>query len=226
MQNATRNTNFKALRTGLAVIALSTFSAMTVLAQGPGDGPGFGPHRPPLERSFGPGGPGGGPGEHGRWWNEPRVIEKLKLTEAQRKSMDEIYQKNRLNLVDLHANLEKAELVMEPLMHDDQPDETKILSQIDKIAQARAELEKANARMLLGLRKNLTPEQWKQIQTERAARREGGSGRDGHDGPGPEQGRKWRGKDAPAAPQGGAPGQSTPPPPPGPSGGSGSDSEE
>jgi Spy/CpxP family protein refolding chaperone len=187
-----------------------------------------------MERAMGPGGPGG-PGEHGRWWNEPRAIEKLKLTETQRKSMDDIYQKNRLNLVDLHANLEKAELVMEPLMQDEQPDETKILSQIDKIAQARAELEKANARMLLGLRKQLTPDQWKQIQAERSAHREGregGPGRDGRDGAGPdrEQGRKWHGKGTQNAPQGGGPGsgpgQSTPPPPPGPSGDSGPDAEE
>jgi len=60
---------------------------------------------------------------------------------------------------------------MEPLMKADQPDEGQILSQIDRVAQARAELEKANARMLLGIRKQLTPEQWKQMEAEREARR-------------------------------------------------------
>ena len=57
-------------------------------------------------------------------------------------------------------------------MQEDQPDEGKILSQIDRVAQARAELEKANARMLFDLRKQLTPDQWKQVQADRAARRE------------------------------------------------------
>ena len=55
---------------------------------------------------------------------------------------------------------------MEPLLAADQPDEGKILAQIDRVAQARAELEKANARMLLGLRRVLTPEQWKTLQAD------------------------------------------------------------
>jgi len=142
-------------------------------------------------------GPNGG--EHGRWWNEPRAIEKFKLTDTQRKSMDDVFQQHRVALVDLHATLEKAELAMEPLMHQDQPDEAKALAQIDVIAQARAELEKANARMLFDLRRQLTPEQWKQIQADRASHHNGG----------PQgQGGRWHGQG------GGAPNG---PPPAGPS---------
>ena len=54
---------------------------------------------------------------------------------------------------------------MEPLVAAESPDEAKIVAQIDKVAQARAELEKANARMLLGIRRLLTPEQWNQLKT-------------------------------------------------------------
>jgi Spy/CpxP family protein refolding chaperone len=60
-------------------------------------------------------------------------------------------------------------------MAADTPDEPKILAQIDKIAQARAELEKANARFLLGIRRVLTQDQWKKLQAERP-RPEGGPG--------------------------------------------------
>jgi len=114
--------------------------AGTALAQGPGGemrlGPGFGEHRPPMERAFGaPDGPG-------RWWNNTKIIERLKLTEEQRKLFDTILLAHREKLIDLHANLEKAELEMEPLMRDDSPNEAKILAQIDKVAQARAELER------------------------------------------------------------------------------------
>lgn len=72
-----------------------------------------------------------------------------------------------MKLVDLEASLKKAELEMEPLMKADTPDQAAILAQIDKVAQARAELEKANARFLLALRGKLTPDQWKQLQTMR-----------------------------------------------------------
>jgi len=54
---------------------------------------------------------------------------------------------------------------MEPLVSADQPDEAKIIAQIDKVAQARAELEKADARMLLGIRRLLTPEQYNKLKS-------------------------------------------------------------
>jgi Spy/CpxP family protein refolding chaperone len=131
---------------------------------GPGQGPGFGEHRPPFERALGPG------GIHGRWWNNPETIERLKLTEEQRKTFDGILLAHREKLIDLRAAVEKAELELEPLMRDDQPNEAKILAQIDKVAQTRAELEKANARFLLAIRAKLTPEQWKLVQTVRGER--------------------------------------------------------
>ncbi|MFZ0746921.1 MAG: Spy/CpxP family protein refolding chaperone [Terracidiphilus sp.] len=152
-----------ALRLGLAIAAV--LMAASAWAQMPGGGgPGMGPgagmdaHRPPFERAF------GGHGVEGRWWNNPRIVERLKLTDEQRKEFDNILLQHRETLVDLRANVEKAELEMEPLVRDDQPNEAKILAQIDKVAQARAELEKANARYLLALRSKLTPEQWKQVQ--------------------------------------------------------------
>ncbi len=111
-----------------------------------------------------------GSGEHGRWWNDPKVAERLKLTDAQRKAMDDTLQQHRETLVDLRGSLEKSELELEPMMKEDQPNESQILAQIDKVAQARAELEKANARFLLAIRSKLTPEQWKQMQADRAER--------------------------------------------------------
>ena len=53
---------------------------------------------------------------------------------------------------------------MEPMMVADPPDAAKIRAQIDRVAQARAELEKANANMLLGMRLVLTLEQWQNSQ--------------------------------------------------------------
>jgi hypothetical protein len=96
---------------------------------------------------------------------------------------------------------------MEPLIEADQPDEGKILAQIDAIAQARAELEKANARMLLGIRQVLTPDQWKKLKTMREERtRDWRDSRDGRDGRGMHGGR---------GPGGPGPAGGPPPPPDG-----------
>jgi Spy/CpxP family protein refolding chaperone len=144
-----------------------------------------------------------GMGEHGHWWNNPTVAAKLKLTDTQRKAMDDTLQQHRESLIDMRGTLQKAELELEPMMKEDQPNEGNILAQIDKIAQARAELEKANARFLLAIRSKLTPEQWKQVQEDRANRPRGGPGMMGRPG--------WHGRGQMPS----ADGQAAPPPPPG-----------
>jgi len=116
------------------------------------------PGPPPMERSFRAGGPG-------RWWDKPEVAQQVGITDDQKKKMDDIFQQHKLHLIDLKAALEKQEAIMQPLIEADQPDEGKILAQIDAIAQARAELEKAHARMLLGIRTVLTPDQWKKLRS-------------------------------------------------------------
>ncbi len=138
-------------------------------AQGPGAGMGRGPvviaqHQPPFGRAF------RFRGTHGRWWDNPRVAAELKLTDTQRKAMDQILFQHREQLINLQANLEKANLDMEPLMNADEPNRTAIEAQIDKVVQARADLERADARFLLALRMELTPEQWKQVRDLRARR--------------------------------------------------------
>jgi Spy/CpxP family protein refolding chaperone len=105
-------------------------------------------------------------GPPGIWWHNPDLIQKLTLTPDQQKRMDDILQQSRLQLVDLRANVEKQELLMEPMLAANPPDTNKVLAQIDHTAQARAELEKANAKMLLGIRSVLTPDQWTKLQTE------------------------------------------------------------
>jgi protein CpxP len=143
-------------------------------------------------------------GDHGRWWNNPKTVDRLKLTDTQRKAMDDTLQQHRETLIDLHAGLQKAELDLEPMMKEDQPNESQILAQIDKVAQARAELEKANARFLLQIRSKLTPEQWKQMAADRAARPHWGSG--GPGGPGAN----WQHRRQAPPPDGQAPPPPTP----------------
>ncbi|AXC15352.1 hypothetical protein ACPOL_6108 [Acidisarcina polymorpha] len=120
----------------------------------------------------------------GRWWDNPEVAKDLNLGNDQKQKMDDIFQQSRLKLIDLHASLQKEEAILDPLISADAPDEGKILAQIDKVAQARAELEKANARMLLSVRQVLTPDQWTKLKAARAERMAaGGPGHGGPEGP-------------------------------------------
>jgi len=176
------------LKTARLVLAVAgvLMAGGVASAQGPG-GQGMGPggfeqHRAPMEGAF------GGAGAHGQFWNNPNVVKQLTLTDDQRKAMDGILQDHKMKLIDLKANLEKAEVAMGPMMKADTPDQRAIEAQIDKVVAARADLEKANARFLLDIRMQLKPDQWKQLQTLRMNRMQHqgmrGDGRDGHDGRG------------------------------------------
>jgi Spy/CpxP family protein refolding chaperone len=138
-----------------AIVAAGTLSAQ--------EGPPPRPNRPPMERAF--------HGPPGRWWTDPALVQKLGLAADQQKRIDTLFQQSRLKLIDLSAALQKEEAIMEPLVEADRPDESQVLAQIDRVAQARAELEKANARMLLGFRGVLTQDQWKKLQAEDPPRR-------------------------------------------------------
>ncbi|WP_213806209.1 Spy/CpxP family protein refolding chaperone [Granulicella sp. dw_53] len=150
-----------------------------------------GPEKRDMRMEGGGGGgmrPGSRLGPPGMWWKNPDVIQRLTLTPEQQTRMDDIFQKSRLQLIDLKANLEKQEVILEPMLDANPPDTNKVLSQIDHVAQARAELEKANARMLLGIRSVLTADQWTKLQTsERGHHRMfRGPGGPGMQGGGPE----------------------------------------
>ena len=132
---------------------------------GPADSGPMTPRRPPMERAF-------RMGPHGRWWNNPEIAQKVGLSADQQKKMDDIFQQHRLKLVDLHANLEKQQILIRPLIEADNPNESQVLAQIDKIAQARAELEKADAHMLFDIRKVLTADQWQKLKVLHQQHRE------------------------------------------------------
>jgi Spy/CpxP family protein refolding chaperone len=163
----------------------------------------------PFQGGNGPGGPGGPPrprsingmraGPGGKWWDNPDMVKKLVLTAEQQKKMDDVFQQSKLKLIDLEAALQKEEVILDGLMRGPQLDDAKILPSVDRIAQDRAELEKADARFLLGIRHVLTPEQWTQLQAERPAGPPPGGRNGGPGGPPPH------GNGGPGSRGGGAP---------------------
>lgn len=122
----------------------------------------------------------------GKFWTNTELAQKIGLTTDQTQQMEKIFQDSRLQLIDKVAAVQKAEVQLEPMLQADRPDENAVLAQIDKIAQARADLEKTNARMMLGIRQVMSAEQWTKLKAavpEMRARRESRQGR-GFQGPG------------------------------------------
>jgi Spy/CpxP family protein refolding chaperone len=153
-------------------------AAMGLNAQPPGQPGGRGFPPPDSGRAGGhPGPPPGVDRGEGKWWQNPSMVRKLGLTEDQQRKLEDIFQQNRLKLIDLTASLEREQAVLDPLLAADHPQESRVLAQFDRVAEARLELEKANARMLWAFRSVLSSGQWKELQSDDPGR-----------GPGPSSG--------------------------------------
>ncbi len=164
-----------------AAILVTIFAFVSIAAaQGRGMGPGGGPQSgsgPYITPGLGMGGGmgmgmGPGMGQHGLgmpmgpWWKNSELVKKLGLNDSQVQQIEKTFRNYRSQLIDLNAALQKQELALEPLVEADRPDEAQVTAQIDRVAQARANLEKSHAQMLLAIRRVLTVEQWKQLRNQ------------------------------------------------------------
>jgi hypothetical protein len=98
-------------------------------------------------------------GPPGRWWDDSQFAKTLGLDSRQQQRMDEVFGANKNNLIKLYKNLQHEESQLEKTTRMRNPDEAQIFQQIDRVTAARGELEKANAHMLLEIRKEMTPDQ-------------------------------------------------------------------
>jgi protein CpxP len=128
-----------------------------LVTQGGPDNPMFTPMNPELGMGL------------GAWWKNSEIVSKVQLSDEQVRKISQTFLDHKLKLIDLQADLEKQELRLQPLMDLDQPDESKVGTQIDMITAARGRLEKENAMMMLDIRRWLSVEQWKKLKSLEAA---------------------------------------------------------
>lgn len=110
-------------------------------------------------------------GPPGRWWDDRKLAHNLNLRSDQQKKMDDIFNSGKTNLLQLYSNLQREELHLGSMSSAELSDETKVFASIDRVAQARAELEKANAHILLQIRKELDASQLTALDREIATLR-------------------------------------------------------
>ena len=158
-----------------------------------GGGPQYGNPSPQMPSGQGPGGPGGkgGPpgsppprpsgvdgttstmrgglqlGPPGRWWDDKGFAKSLGLRPEQRKKMDDIFNANKGTILLRYQSLQQEEARLEDITREPRLDEPTIFAAIDRVAQARAALEKANAHMLLLIRQEMDKNQTERLEQHR-----------------------------------------------------------
>ena len=99
----------------------------------------------------------------GKWWKNSQIVKQLQLKESQVAQIEQIFMGHQNKLVSAKVELEKRELQLKTLMQADPMQEVQAQKAIEQVAMARAELEKANAFMMLSIRKKLSKEQWNKL---------------------------------------------------------------
>lgn len=116
-----------------------------------------------LGHRMGPGGPGFGM-PPGPWWKNSEIVQKINLSDAQVQQIEGIFQQDRTTLETAGRALKDAEMALKPMIDAEPLNDAQINAQLDTIAQARMNLEKTHAQMLLAIRHVLTHDQWTALQ--------------------------------------------------------------
>ena len=101
----------------------------------------------------------------GEFWLNPEIVAYATMTPDQVRRLADTYLQGTLKLIQLDANLQMEEARLEPMMAAPALDANAALAQLDRIADARAAIDKADARMAFGLRALLTPDQLMKLRT-------------------------------------------------------------
>jgi Spy/CpxP family protein refolding chaperone len=144
---------------------------------GPGGAPGGGMMGAPRNTFMGDRGPmpyntnqpiRSGPqlGLPGRWWDDGKTVKHLSLRNDQQKKMDDIFNTNKGTLLDMYTNVQREETRLSSMSPKELQDEAKVFAAIDRVAMARADLEKEKAHILLQIRQQLDPEQLNKLDSE------------------------------------------------------------
>jgi Spy/CpxP family protein refolding chaperone len=102
----------------------------------------------------------------GAWWTNTALVQRLGLTDDQKARIERAFENHRQNIVSSTDLLEKEEAQLAKTLEAESIDRNAVLAQIDRVTQARREMERATAVMTLEMRESLTRAQWIQLQSE------------------------------------------------------------
>jgi len=99
----------------------------------------------------------------GAWWTNQALVARLGITDEQKTKLDRAFENHRLRLTQSSELVDKEEASLAKLLEAEPVDRNAILTQTDRVIQARSELERVNSAMTLEMREVLTRAQWMQV---------------------------------------------------------------
>jgi hypothetical protein len=97
------------------------------------------------------------------WWSKP-VVKNLNLSQPQKLQIHNTVQQYRVHLIDVRAEVAKAEIDLEDQFNRDPVDQQKANQAIERLIAARTDLTRTLSQMSLKLRMVLNEQQWRELQ--------------------------------------------------------------
>ena len=101
---------------------------------------------------------------HGKWWNNSAMADELKLTDSERKILDEKYTESRRKLIDLKSEVEKERLELDIVLDKQDSIRTQIVDQYNRLENARAKLSKERFGLLIEVREIIGVERFQELK--------------------------------------------------------------
>ena len=100
----------------------------------------------------------------GKWWKDPHIAKELQLTAGDVKQLDKLFVKSRRQMIDLKNRVEKEQFEYQNLMESKTLDEAAVNRQLQKLEQARSELNEERSRFVVAVRKILGSDRFQRLQ--------------------------------------------------------------
>jgi Spy/CpxP family protein refolding chaperone len=102
----------------------------------------------------------------GKWWRRPEIVQSLNLTDEQQDRLELIFRASAVDLIDLKADVDKANVALRGEIDRPQLDRAAIHRVAVRLNEARGRLFDRELTMLVEMRGVLTDPQWNRMRNE------------------------------------------------------------
>ncbi len=101
---------------------------------------------------------------HGKWWNNSEMADELKLTDSERKILEEKYTDGRRKMIDLKSEVEKERLELDIVLENQDASKSQIVERYDNLENARKKLSKERFWLLIEVREVIGAERFQSLK--------------------------------------------------------------
>lgn len=102
----------------------------------------------------------------GKWWRRPEIVQSLNLTDEQQDRLESIFRASASDLIDLKAEVDKANIALRGEIDRPQLDRAAIHRVAARLSEARGKLFDRELTMLVEMRGVLSDPQWNRMRNE------------------------------------------------------------